>query len=387
VGLPIVAMAGASFRSAIAAAMLRPDGLGHMVCEDVEAYVARACALAGDARLRELDRDLVRRAASPEPSCLRTAPFSRAFFDFVGRAAAAWTSWAQAIKAMPQEEIIRRISNLADGLKQDRNSAYLRLTDLALVKQLLVPYLKTLKDEGAPPGRIVDVGACVGEAALPLLRAGCPVDMFEPDPECADRMKAICATYPQARHLGVAVTGKPLGPVTFHKRQLGLSGIDASPFARGETDITVASTTLSEFYGADQGPIDMVKIDAEGHDLEILDGIDFRRIMPKVIMLEFGIDFAKHSPSAIASAVDRMAEDGYSVVGFSNRKLEGFGSTSWACELDSVTFSGASAAGAGSGFGNLIFFREGDTVFLACLLMMLDSFQPARQRQWGLRTT
>lgn len=382
VGLPIVAMDGATFRSSVAASILRATCLDHMVCPDVESYVARACALAGDTALRQRERDEVRQLDPSLLPCTWTAPLAQEFSEFVRTAAAAWSSRADTLRTLQPDDLKDRIRDLAGTLRRRQSAGYRQLTDLALITQCLHPYLQTLKAEGVPAGRIVDVGACLGEASMPFLRGGWRVDMFEPDPECLQPLTAICAAFPQARHFAAAVTGAPAGPLTFHKRSLGLSGLGASPYAAEGRDVTVPSTTLTAVYGPAKLQADLLKIDAEGFDLEILAGVDIRSLAPKAVMLEVGTAFARQTPTAIRAAIARMRDEGYGVAAFSNRPLEGFGVSNWSCELDHFAFG--EVVSSGEMAGNLIFFREDDTTFLACLLLLLESFLPARQRRWGL---
>ncbi len=382
VGLPIVAMDGTAFRTAVAASILRATGFDHMVCPDVESYVTRACALAGDATLRQRERDDVRQIDPAFLPCTWTAPLAQDFSDFARDAAAAWFAKVDALRALAPADLQEKLRELAQDLRQQRNPGYLQLTDLALITQCLYPYLQTLRAEGAPAGRIVDVGACVGEASMPFLRGGWRVDLFEPDPECLAPLTKLCAAFSNATHYAAAVTAAPEGLVTFHKRSMGLSGLGASPYARGEREVVVASTTLNAVYGAEKPAADVLKIDAEGFDLEILAGVDIKRLAPKAVMIEFGTAFARQTPAAIRETIARMATEGYSVVAFSNRQLEGFGRSNWSCELDALTFGGIPPGDDIA--GNLVFFRAGDTTFLTCLLMLLDSFQPARKRRWGL---
>ena len=383
-GLPVVAMDGGTYRSAVAESILKASGLEYMVCRDAESYIARACGLAADAEARRRERDEVSGIDPAFLPCTWTAPFAQAFADFARAAAAAWAARADAVRMMDPDDLKDRIRELAHTLRQQRNAGYLQLTDVALITQCIHPYLQTLKTEGAPAGRIVDVGACVGEASMPFLRGGWRVDLFEPDPECHQPLAAVCAAFPNAKHFAVAVTGAPAGPVTFHKRGRGLSGLGASPYAAQENDLTVPSTTLPEVYRTLKLQADFLKIDAEGHDLEILAGADIPMLAPKVVMIEFGTAFAGHSPAAIQEAISRMARDGYDVVAFSNRQLEGFGVSNWACELDTLTFGEIGTLGDGGAAGNLVFFQAGDTTLLASLFLLLDSFRPAQERRWGL---
>ena len=74
--------------------------------------------------------------------------------------------------------------------------------------------------------------------------------------------------------------------------EFGLSGFDmskddkwkSSKFA-GECDVPI--TTVSELVNKhDVSHIDMLQIDAEGHDFEVIKGVDFSKVCPKIINYE-----------------------------------------------------------------------------------------------------
>jgi Methyltransferase FkbM domain len=99
----------------------------------------------------------------------------------------------------------------------------------------------------------------------------------------------------------------------FHVASLtGLSGLSNSPFVSDVGVIEVAGISLSA-YLTEKGweTVDFIKIDAEGHDLDILRGMDFKAISPRLVMVEFGDHFPCQDRTALLEALSYMKERGY----------------------------------------------------------------------------
>jgi FkbM family methyltransferase len=381
IGLPIVARNGKTFRSAIAASILRPTNLDDMLCCDVESYIERAVRLARDPSFRRSEGKRVRQAANPEPYCLQTEPYAYKFTDFCLRTVQAWTQRADTLRKRSPSELSSSITELASTLAETRNRNFCSLVDLEIITQLIVPYVQTLLGEGIVVGRMVDIGACMGGASLPFLAAGLGVDMFEPDPECRDRLAAICQQYKdRANHHALAIVGDDVGSVIFKKRSVGLSGIGDSPFASQEIHLAVPTTTLDRICTEASEDIHVIKIDAEGLDLKILERIDLAESAPKIVMIEFNTEFPEQSHDQICRTLTQMRNAGYAAAVFEMRKSEGFGSTNWACELANLALTIDELHSHGDSLGNIVFFRHDDTTFVTCLLLLLENYLTARHR-------
>jgi hypothetical protein len=126
--------------------------------------------------------------------------------------------------------------------------------------------------------------------------------------------------------------------------------------------------------------VDLIKIDAEGSDLDILRALDISAASPKAIMVEFGIDFPGQSATTVAGAIAEMEKQGYGACVFEYRRLEGFGVSNWEHELVDVAFDAKRLAKRGDGFGNVVFHRRDDTTFLTCLAQLLEGYGPAPTR-------
>ncbi|HLI65016.1 MAG TPA: FkbM family methyltransferase [Caulobacteraceae bacterium] len=379
VGLPIVARAGTRLRTAQGGSMLSAEGLP--VSPDNEAYVERAVALAHDPERRKAEAAKVGDAARRGLACLKTAPFAKRFFAFCGEAIDARARAAAALRTRSVEELTIALSRAVATARADGAPAFRRFLDLDVARQLLLPWLQTLAAEGRATGRIVDIGACLGEMSLPFLNAGFRADLFEPDPDCAARMAEIVAAYGgRAAHVSAAVVWAPASSVTFNKRAVGVSGIGASPYGGADTQITVAATTLGDHLERAPGVVDLVKIDAEGSDFDILRSIDLAAVAPKAIMVEYGATFPGQSAETVRALIAEMAAAGYGAVVFEYRMLEGFGRTNWDHELVDITTNADALGAAGDSFGNIVFFRAEDATLLAGLVSLVDNYGPAPGR-------
>jgi FkbM family methyltransferase len=378
-GLPIVAREGGHFRSSVASSVLLMDGLDEAICSDAGAYIDRAVALARRPDLATMRRERDGHVATP--SSMQTAPFAKRFTAFCQAAMTATDEHVERLKASAPATLRQTITDLVDLVLRDRPPAFRRLTDTEMVTQLLAPYVETRAADGAAHGRIVDVGACLGVLSRPFLEAGFRADMFEPDPECLTAMTALTENFPAlATHHAMAVTPKPVAAVSFNKRSVGLSGLGDSPFGDSATRITVPATTLGRFLADDKAGVDVLKIDAEGSDFDILRSIEFAHVQPSTVLVEFGEHFPGQSRTDIRRTLAEMGAWGYAAVIFEYRKLNGFGTTNWNYELVDVALDADRLGQRGEAFGNIIFYREDDTTFLACLVRLLEAYEPARVR-------
>jgi len=216
--------------------------------------------------------------------------------------------------------------------------------------------------------------------SAPFLAAGFRVEMFEPDPECSGPLSELVSRHPKlAVHWPIAVVTTPATEIAFNKRSMGLSGLGDSPHGEG-TLIRVAAITLADHLRSHPGEVDLIKIDAEGSDLDILRALDISAASPKAIMVEFGIDFPGQSATTVAGAIAEMEKQGYGACVFEYRRLEGFGVSNWEHELVDVAFDAKRLAKRGDGFGNVVFHRRDDTTFLTCLAQLLEGYGPAPTR-------
>ena len=150
-------------------------------------------------------------------------------------------------------------------------------------------------------------------------------------------------------------------------------------------------TTLAIPQGIDR--VAFLKIDAEGHDFEALESLDLARIAPRIIMLEFGTNFAGQTLDTLNGLLARMKAQGYRSVICAYDDDSNLKRGVWSYRLKRVLVDAPCPQTGGDWFGNILFFRAGDTAFLLTLHALLDSARPpandrpplVRQHapQWG----
>lgn len=386
VGLPIVARQGRTFRSGVGAGMLRGLGIGDMAVADDDAYVARAVALAESADLRKRERARIEAAVKPRNPVFDSETGSRnmeaAFVEMAQHTEAA----ERMLLAATPERLRALVEELSGTLASSANSWFAALSDVELVRLLVVPYFESLPAE-TRTRRMIDVGACLGQLAEPFLLRGWQADLFEPDPGCRDALTAFSARFGgrAAVHHQV-VSDAAGGEVTFYQSATGLSGLSPSPYGATANTLSLPSVRLRDFVGRQAGArVDFLKVDTEGWDFHALRTHDFEAAPPRVAMVEFGSEFPQQPPEAIAQGIADMARQGYDALVFSYEDYGNFKRQIWRYELIAARFGAAAPRADGHVAGNILFFRGDDALFLAMAARLFLGFLPARERAAHLR--
>jgi FkbM family methyltransferase len=153
----------------------------------------------------------------------------------------------------------------------------------------------------------VDVGANLGVYTYALWRLGARVEAFEPLPDFAAAIRAFGA--PTIRVHQVALSSAPGVRPFYFARDGGV--VDRgrgslSPAAPGSDRVDVPTRTLDEYRFPD---VTFIKIDAEGHELEVLRGAaeTIRRYRP-ALLIEIE---QRHLPFPMQVVFDHLAGLGY----------------------------------------------------------------------------
>ena len=129
-----------------------------------------------------------------------------------------------------------------------------------------------------PGGRFLDIGANLGLYSMVATRvtgSGGAVTAIEPSPKSAAALRKNLACHAVAGcHTSIhqVAAGSQRGRLTIVRSLVSLvDGVANSPYRTGATrTIQVDMTPIDDF---DLGPLDLVKIDVEGHEPEVLDGM------------------------------------------------------------------------------------------------------------------
>jgi FkbM family methyltransferase len=131
---------------------------------------------------------------------------------------------------------------------------------------------------GQRPGCIFDVGANVGDKAVVFADLADRVVCVEPDPHAAAALRIRLRNRPGVIIEQTALGSRP-GELTLYRREPGESintlserFADHSQAARSGDRLPVPVTTLDVLIGR-HGPPDFLKVDVEGFELEVFQGL------------------------------------------------------------------------------------------------------------------
>ncbi|MAS93500.1 MAG: hypothetical protein CMO55_09935 [Verrucomicrobiales bacterium] len=149
---------------------------------------------------------------------------------------------------------------------------------------------------------VIDVGACQGAFAIPLLKQGYHVTAIEPNPEHKDLWESLTATYPELTYLPLGISSVSgsgeLHPVKFStegnpfvENPVAFSTISPHPLPEGLTygdRETIQLDSLTALVEKDLIPPNpgILKIDAEGQDGAVIESLG-STVHPEVIFAEF----------------------------------------------------------------------------------------------------
>jgi FkbM family methyltransferase len=375
VGLPIVARTGTTCRSRHSTAILEEAGLGDWAVSGETAYVERAVALGRDAARRAAERAQLARAREAGLKLIDTAGFAAKLMPVLDTLLSDWDARVAALHALTPAALAQRVAAFVPEVAAERAA----FTDRDLVVEVVLPYLRA-----GGSRRLIDIGACVGAMSSPFLAEGWQTVMFEPDPRCHPTLAALADRHPgQVRIETAAVTADRDGSVLFHiAGSPGLSGLSRSPFAADLATREVPALAIAPYIMRNGlFDVDFVKIDAEGHDFEILVGLDLGQIAPRLIMVEFGDQFAGQDRAAIESLAQRMNGRGYRACVVCLRALGDLTRQEWGTGLLAIGIDAVPELPAGAPlFGNILFFRADDGDFAPSLCDWLEQFGDRKRR-------
>lgn len=146
-----------------------------------------------------------------------------------------------------------------------------------------------LADAPSSEAVMVDVGAHRGGSLEPFVEAGWTVHAFEPDER---NRQALLARFSDFEGLTVdprAVSSvvRPAAPFWVSDESTGISGL--TPHTGGHRPQGPVGVTTLESFAVERSitRVDFLKVDVEGHELMVLEGVPWARFRPRVILCEF----------------------------------------------------------------------------------------------------
>jgi len=207
-------------------------------------------------------------------------------------------------------------------------------------------------------GVMIDVGAHFGGTAAPFCQDGWRVLAFEPDSMNRARLVERLRPFPNAVIDMRALSNEEKEAVTFYRgsASTGISGLSAFDPSHVASD-TVPMTTLTRAL-AEHGvtSVDFLKIDTEGFDKFVLEGVPWDSLQPEVVICEFENRKTEPLGYTFSDLADYLVARGFRVIVSEWKPIARYGiEHDWSrfarypCELSTP-----------QGWGNLIAVRGDD---------------------------
>ncbi|MEO9971925.1 MAG: FkbM family methyltransferase [Hyphomonadaceae bacterium] len=205
------------------------------------------------------------------------------------------------------------------------------------------------------PGVMIDVGAHLGSSLMPFVRSDWSVLAFEPDQVNREGLLEKVAAYPKVQVYDSAVGREIQAEAAFYRSAIssGISSLTAFHESH-EAGPSVAVTTLDAVINsAGLTEVDFLKVDVEGHEMDVLDGFDLGALRPRAIMLEFEDGKVVGSSNLLKALAERLLAHDYHVYISEWHQVVEYG-----CDHDWRQLAAYPASLAEGSWGNIIAFRE-----------------------------
>jgi FkbM family methyltransferase len=213
----------------------------------------------------------------------------------------------------------------------------------------LAPYLQAqffqcIKNLGFNPAHIVDIGANRGTWTRNALQyfPDAYYSLFEPQAYLAASFNDLLKN-PQVKFhaKGVGATSGMMDLTTSDRDDsFSFSFTAEQAQARGRTQVKAPVVALDEFLPTlDLPSPDLVKIDAEGWDLEVLKGAEQTICNAQVVLMEAAV-LSKAFTNSVAKTTEAMAEKGFCVFDITDLNRTKKHNALWLIELAFVKAGG-----------------------------------------------
>lgn len=173
----------------------------------------------------------------------------------------------------------------------------------------------TLQKESIVNPLMVDVGACQGDALMPFLNDKWIVHAFEPD-----RNNYILLKERTLNHSIIinskAVSNKVQDQVAFFSSQESVGVGSLLKFSNNHQYSHEVEVTTLGLYCSENNidKIDFLKVDVEGYDKLVLEGLDWDSIKPSIIMCEYEDKKTKKLNYSMHDLILLLEDRGYKVM-------------------------------------------------------------------------
>ena len=171
---------------------------------------------------------------------------------------------------------------------------------------------------GESKGVMIDVGAHYGKSLSNFVQSGWKVFAFEPDSENRKRLNWSYGDLDNLLIDSRAVSDDPQENATLYKstESSGFSSLSTTHPSHhpGEVvDVITLENFLAEIEFGDS-VIDYLKVDTEGHDLQVLKGFPWDKYSPRLILCEFEDSKTLPLGYSFLDLAEYLSEKGYQLI-------------------------------------------------------------------------
>ena len=225
-----------------------------------------------------------------------------------------------------------------------------------IVDELYVVH-KFLKKKKNDRGIMLDVGVHFGTSSIPFLESGWQVYGFEPDKSNIQEAKKRIPANSNFTLFDYAISDKP-GKMDFYisNQSTGISGLHSFHKSHTFSHIVKVETLNNVILEHKIGPIKLVKIDAEGYDLNVLKGLNLiKNDSIEFIICEFEDEKTKSLGYSVRDMIEYLQNFGFEIIVCEWEPIIEYGSNhkfrkakAYPCELNSDSW------------GNLIAYKNAE---------------------------
>lgn len=209
-----------------------------------------------------------------------------------------------------------RLRKLREALGRGNPNDEVRLVSEALARQR------------GRAGMMLDVGGHHGESLEEFAEHGWQVHCFEPNPANHSHIaRRIAGIGGKVTVFQVAVSNMSKSGLTFYlsDESSGISSLHAFHHTHKKAFDVDAITLADHCTSHSISKVDFLKIDAEGHDFFVLQGIDWEKLRPDVVVCEFEDVKTRPLGYTFEEMADYLIERGYRVVVSEWHPIERYG--------------------------------------------------------------
>lgn len=197
--------------------------------------------------------------------------------------------------------------NASPSLLRHARATHAQLDEAAVIAALL--------SSADHPRVMVDVGANRGFSMAKFVEQGWTVHAFEPESECRamleERFDGVERVHIDRRALGAEL--RPEASFFTSPESAGIGTLAPFRDSHRESERVEVTTLAAYSQEVELDQIDFLKVDTEGYDLFVLQGVPWATVRPRVVLCEFEDQKTKPLGYSFTELAETLRERGYRV--------------------------------------------------------------------------